>query len=83
MKAILLKKIEGRRESEILIQDEVLDFLATRFSSDVRKLEGSLNELFFKAVLYLSLIHIYHVFVFSSVTNFILSKGLQEYGRCV
>ena len=51
-KAILLKKIEGRRESEILIQDEVLDFLATRFSSDVRKLEGSLNELFFKAVLY-------------------------------
>lgn len=51
-KAILLKKIEGRRESEILIQDEVLDYLATRFSSDVRKLEGSLNELFFKAVLY-------------------------------
>ena len=26
--------------------------MATRFSSDVRKLEGSLNELFFKAVLY-------------------------------
>lgn len=43
--------MEGRKE-EIMIEDEVLDYLATRFSSDVRKLEGSLNELFFKAILY-------------------------------
>ena len=50
-KAILQKKMEGRKE-EIKIEDEVLDYLATRFSSDVRKLEGSLNELFFKAILY-------------------------------
>lgn len=50
-KAILQKKIEGRKE-DIVIQDEALDYLATRFSSDVRKLEGSLNELFFKAILY-------------------------------
>lgn len=50
-KAILQKKMEGRKE-EIMIEDEVLDYLATRFSSDVRKLEGSLNELFFKAILY-------------------------------
>ncbi|WP_075877607.1 chromosomal replication initiator protein DnaA [Merdibacter massiliensis] len=49
-KAILKKKIEGRNES-IMIEDEVLDFIATKFSSDVRKLEGSLNELFFKAIL--------------------------------
>lgn len=34
-----------------MIEDEVLDFIATKFSSDVRKLEGSLNELFFKAIL--------------------------------
>ena len=50
-KAILQKKIEGRNE-EILIEDEVLDYLATRFASDVRKLEGALNELFFKSILY-------------------------------
>ena len=51
-KAILRKKMEGRQNDNIMINEEVLDFLATRFSSDVRKLEGSLNELFFKAILY-------------------------------
>ena len=50
-KAILQKKMEGRSD-EIMIDDEVLDYLATRFASDVRKLEGPLNELFFKAILY-------------------------------
>lgn len=50
-KAILRKKMEGRQE-EIMINDEVLDYIATRFASDVRKLEGTLNELFFKAILY-------------------------------
>lgn len=50
-KAILLKKLEGRKE-EMQIDDDVLDYLATRFNSDVRKLEGTLNELFFKAILY-------------------------------
>lgn len=50
-KAILKKKMEGRKD-DILIEDEVLDYLSERFSSDVRKLEGSLNELFFKAILY-------------------------------
>lgn len=50
-KAILQKKLEGRKD-EIMIDDEVLDYLATRFSKDVRKLEGALNELFFKAILY-------------------------------
>lgn len=49
-KAILKKKIEGRNET-IMIEEDVLDFIATKFSSDVRKLEGSLNELFFKAIL--------------------------------
>ena len=50
-KAILQKKMEGRSD-EIMIDDEVLDYLASRFASDVRKLEGTLNELFFKAILY-------------------------------
>lgn len=50
-RAILQKKLECRKE-EIMIQDEVLDYLANRFNSDVRKLEGALNELMFKAVLY-------------------------------
>ncbi|MCR0610375.1 chromosomal replication initiator protein DnaA [[Clostridium] innocuum] len=50
-KAILQKKMEGRSD-EIMIDNEVLDYLATRFASDVRKLEGTLNELFFKAILY-------------------------------
>ena len=50
-KAILQKQMEGRSD-EIMIDDEVLDYLATRFASDVRKLEGTLNELFFKAILY-------------------------------
>ena len=43
--------MEGRSD-EIMIDDEVLDYLATRFASDVRNLEGTLNELFFKAILY-------------------------------
>lgn len=50
-KAILHKKMEGREE-DIMIDDDVLDYLATKFSSDIRKLEGTLNELFFKAILY-------------------------------
>lgn len=50
-KAILSKKMEGR-EDEIMIDDDVLDYIATKFASDVRKLEGTLNELFFKAILY-------------------------------
>lgn len=50
-KAILSKKMEGR-EDDIMIDDDVLDYLATKFSSDVRKLEGTLNELFFKAILF-------------------------------
>lgn len=44
--------MEGRQNDNIIINEEVLDYLATRFSSDVRKLEGALNELFFKAILY-------------------------------
>ena len=41
-KAILKKKMEGRKD-EILIEDEVLDYLATNLAVNVRKLEGSLK----------------------------------------
>ncbi|MCI7802323.1 MAG: chromosomal replication initiator protein DnaA [Erysipelotrichaceae bacterium] len=49
-KAILRKKLEGNEES-ILIQDNVLDYLASKFSDDVRNLEGSLNKLIFNATI--------------------------------
>lgn len=49
--AILQKKIEGR-EDHIIFEDDVLKYIATKFSSDVRSLEGALNELVFKSILY-------------------------------
>ncbi|WP_286356541.1 chromosomal replication initiator protein DnaA [Ileibacterium valens] len=50
-KAILKKKIEGRQEA-CQIEEDVVDFLALRFSNDVRNLEGSLNRLIFNATLF-------------------------------
>lgn len=49
-KAILKKKIEGNEEA-CQIEEEVLDYLAQKFSNDVRNLEGSLNRLIFNATL--------------------------------
>ncbi|MGL5978545.1 MAG: chromosomal replication initiator protein DnaA [Erysipelotrichaceae bacterium] len=49
--AILEKKLEGRPD-ENTVDKDVLIYIATKFSSDVRRLEGALNELFFKAILY-------------------------------
>lgn len=49
-KAILKKKIEGS-EDACQIEEEVLDYLALKFSNDVRNLEGSLNRLIFNATL--------------------------------
>lgn len=49
--AILEKKLEERNE-QILIEQPVLEYIATTFSSDVRELEGNLNKLIFKAILY-------------------------------
>lgn len=50
-KAILKKKLEGREEI-CQIEEDVIDFLALRFSNDVRNLEGSLNRLIFNATLF-------------------------------
>lgn len=49
--SILYKKLEGR-EQEKIINEEALYFIARKFNEDVRKLEGALNELLFKAILY-------------------------------
>lgn len=49
-KAILKKKLEGNEEV-CMIDDDVLDYLANKFSNDVRNLEGSLNKLIFNATL--------------------------------
>ncbi len=49
-KAILKKKLEGNEEA-CLINEDVLDYLANKFSNDVRNLEGSLNKLIFNATL--------------------------------
>lgn len=50
--AILEKKLEGRQNESVLVEGKVLEYIATKFSSDVRRLEGALNELFFKSILY-------------------------------
>lgn len=49
-RAIIRKKMEGYEETCVMT-DEVIDFLATKFSDDVRKLEGNLNKLIFNATL--------------------------------
>lgn len=49
--AILEKKLEERNE-QLLIEHSVLEYIATSFSKDVRELEGNLNKLIFKAILY-------------------------------
>ncbi len=50
-KAILKMKLKGRKEAD-LFADDVLDYLATQYASDVRMLEGRLNTLIFKSLLH-------------------------------
>lgn len=49
--SILQKKLEGRNK-EINISEDSLYYIANKFNEDVRKLEGALNELLFKAIIY-------------------------------
>lgn len=49
--SILQKKLEGRNK-EINISEDALYYIAHKFNEDVRKLEGVLNELLFKAIIY-------------------------------
>ena len=50
-KAILKKKIKGREES-VNMSEDVIDYLAGKYSNDVRNLEGTLNRLIFNATLF-------------------------------
>lgn len=50
-RAILEKKIESLDNSQLVIQDEVVDFLASNYCHDVRSLEGSLKRLFFCSIM--------------------------------
>ena len=48
--AILKKKMEHHSVDPDLVDDEVLSYIATNFSKDVRKLEGALNRLIFYSI---------------------------------
>ncbi len=48
--AILLKKLEQQMINSDNIDEEVIAYLATNFSKDVRKLEGALNRLIFYSI---------------------------------
>ena len=47
---ILKNKIKEQNMSENMIDEEVLKYIAERFSNDVRQLEGALNKLLFTAI---------------------------------
>ncbi len=48
--AILKMKLEHHSLDSEMIDDDVLNYLATNFSKDVRKLEGALNRLIFYSI---------------------------------
>ena len=48
--AILQQKIEKHSVDSEIIDEDVLSYLATNFSKDVRKLEGALNRLIFYSI---------------------------------
>ena len=47
---ILKNKIKEQNMSDNMIDEEVLKYIAERFSNDVRQLEGALNKLLFTAI---------------------------------
>ena len=47
---ILKNKIKEQNMPDDIIEDEVLKYIAERFSNDVRQLEGALNKLLFTAI---------------------------------
>ena len=46
---ILKKKIEGQTISSKMIKEDVLSYIALKYSKDIRQLEGALNRLMFYA----------------------------------
>ena len=51
-KAILEKKIENLDNPQLIIKEDVIDFLATNYCHDIRSLEGSLKRLFFCSIMH-------------------------------
>lgn len=49
-RAILERKIDNLDNPQLLIQDEVIDFMASNYCNDIRSLEGQLKRLFFCAI---------------------------------
>lgn len=50
-KAILEKKIETLDNSQLIIQEDVIDFIASNYCNDIRNLEGCLKRLFFCSIM--------------------------------
>lgn len=49
-RAILERKIDNLDNPQLIIQDEVIDFMASNYCNDIRSLEGQLKRLFFCAI---------------------------------
>lgn len=50
-RAILKKKIDNLDNPSLIIQDEVVDFMANHYCKDIRNLEGALKRLFFCSIM--------------------------------
>ena len=50
-RAILEKKIENLDNPSLIIQDDVVDFMANHYCKDIRNLEGALKRLFFCSIM--------------------------------
>ena len=50
-KAILEKKIENLGNTDLVITDDVLDFMVMNYCNDIRSLEGQLKRLFFCSIM--------------------------------
>lgn len=50
-RAILEKKIDNLDNPSLIIQDDVIDFMANHYCKDIRSLEGALKRLFFCSIM--------------------------------
>lgn len=50
-RAILEKKIENLDNPSLIIQEDVIDFMASHYCRDIRSLEGALKRLFFCSIM--------------------------------
>lgn len=50
-RAILKKKIDNLDNPSLIIQEEVVDFMANHYCKDIRSLEGALKRLFFCSIM--------------------------------